>query len=172
MILVKLLNIKKFHKLSASIYTNYLKKLGIIKEKSFGTTIAEIRGDKLYLYDSFFKYNKKIQKHILAHELGHVFQNANDISILDLENHGFSIYEYEIMNNPMEGFAEGFAFYITKPTELKSKYPEQFKIMKKWVGNTKPIKDFINKIVRKELKKLPYNQVFKEKDFDNIDLYV
>ena len=89
----------------------------------------------------------------------------NGISILDLEAKKFAIFEYEYFNNAMEGFAEGFAVYVTKPSELKKKYPEQYKVMKDWVGNTKAIKDWITAINSTKLKKLPYDEATRVRDF-------
>lgn len=152
----------KLYKLAHYYSFSFLPKLAIRRDAN-GSVEAEVRGDKLIIYDKFLKLSKNMQKHILTHELGHAFQNANDISIQDLYDKHFSTFEYEIFDNAIEGFAEGFAVYVNNPQELKSRYPEQFNTMKNWVGPSNTVKTFLKKVLP-QLNKLPYYQVFREKD--------
>jgi len=174
-IIVSELKKLKYYKLAYRVVvafsSSFLNKLGIIRQKASGTKEAEARRDKIIIYDKFFKYKKPVQKHILAHEIGHIFQNIHDLSILDLEKLGFFVFEYEDIKNAMEGFAEAFAVYIDKPNELKKRYPKQFELMKNMVGNPTSIKKWIKTVLIPQLEYLPYNQVFRLKDIKNIDIY-
>lgn len=150
----------------AAYSLNFLPKVGIVRQKGSGE--ADARHDKIYIHENFFKLKKNMKRYVLIHELAHIFQNMNNISILDLENSKFSIFEYESVNNPVEGFAEAFAVYVMKPSELKTKYPEQYFTIKNMVGKTSKIKDWA-KIVVDNIKNLYKDQVYRLADFENME---
>jgi len=144
--------------LIVAISSSFLNKTALLRREASGTTEAEAQGDIILVYDKFFRCKLTMQKYILLHELGHVFQNMNDISILDLMDKNFAVFEYKFSGNAMEGFAEAFAVYLDSPNELKKRYLEQFKIMKNWVGNGAVYKKWVGKAL-KILKDLPYGQL-------------
>lgn len=141
-----------FNHLKASNLSN----IQVLRDKARGSAEANQTGSLITVYDNFFEHSTDIQRHILAHELGH-WHREHFIPLRDImgfeEGEGF----YNVYGLPYseEGYAEAFAVYLIRPSELKKRYPTAMAFLKDEVGNPSSYVNWVGKALT-ELKNMPY----------------
>lgn len=133
-----------------------LSRLELLRLESDGSAAANQSRSVIKIYDRFFDHTLKVQRHILAHELGH-WHREHHVKLSDIMGWegGEGFYGVYGMPNVEEGYAEAFAAYLINPSDLKTKYPENWSFLKGQVGNITPYLSWVNTALAKALD-LPY----------------
>lgn len=95
---------------------------------------ARQHGDQVWVFPKFFAHGSEWKRHALAHELGHWFRQEH-VELKDIMGWepGEGYYDVFATPNAEEGYAEAFAVYLTKPSELRQRYPQLYADMEERV---------------------------------------
>lgn len=109
----------------------------VVKSGSGSSGHGEARqhGREIWIFDKFWKLDRKTQDFVMAHEVGHYVLSEFGLSkfIQEAASLGVDVWDNLPFGqfNMEEAFADSFASYFTAPGELKSRYPQWLALVEK-----------------------------------------